>query len=171
MIKKNNKDELDELRKWIKANLKKRVKINRMANSYYLKHLFEYETGIYVDEETFIKVMDILGYEYDESIIGGKRSRDYKIRKTKSSEYYIAKGELRKASEAGWVMTSEKLPTYSGCYLCTVWGGDIKMMKFSCKDNSFINLSNSEKNDLVDAWMPLPKPFPDVDGLRMRGAI
>lgn len=88
----NEKMEFKKLKKWIEANLIKRVTINHSANSYYLKHLFEYETGIYVTEETFIKAMDELNYDYVQVGTRGHDSRDYKIKKLPNPEYFISKG-------------------------------------------------------------------------------
>lgn len=97
----NDKEELEELKQWINDNLIKCKTANPRANSYYLKHLFEYETDIYVTEETFIKVMDELGYEYKQVGVRGHDTRDYKVRKPKDADYYIAKGLMRKAKERG----------------------------------------------------------------------
>lgn len=88
----NEKTEFKKLKEWIKANLIKRVTVNRSANSYYLKHLFEYETGIYVTEETFIKAMDELNYDYVQVGARDHDSRDYKIKKLPNPEYFISKG-------------------------------------------------------------------------------
>ena len=52
---------------WIGVNLEKSRKINQRRSAYGLKHIFEYETGVYVTNGLFIAAMLHCGFSMERS--------------------------------------------------------------------------------------------------------
>ena len=74
---------------------------------------------------------------------------------TECPTYYL--GTVPSANRPqGWIPTSVRMPSENGKYLCCWQGKSVETGMFL---NGHFRLYGEIKDNLVTAWMPLPKPW------------
>ena len=57
-----------------------------------------------------------------------------------------------------WIKNTDRRPEKAGLYLVS-GGGKIWICEFLCISEVLCGRSNHARNPIIEAWMPLPKPY------------